>query len=58
MVQILVKKLQMMFQTSDVSISNSNIKDPIGTLIFTVNLMFELFHVIVAVANIGNLNYS
>ena len=33
-VQILIKELQMIFQTSDIGISNSKIKDAIETLTF------------------------
>ena len=32
--QILIKELLMIFHTSDISICNSNIKDPIGTSTF------------------------
>ena len=47
--QILVKELQMIFQTSNVSICNGNIKDPIGPSNFHTN--FKIFHVSVAVAD-------
>ena len=41
--------------TSDVSISNGNIKYPIRTSIFAVNLKLKLFRVTVADADIGSL---
>ena len=57
-VQILIKKLQMIFQTSDVRISNGNIKGPIGTSASHCKFYAQVFfHVIVAVANIERLNY-
>ena len=45
----------MIFQTSDVSICNGSIKDPIGTSNFTPNITFKLFHV--SLVNIRNLKY-
>ena len=49
----------MIFRTSDASICNGNI-NMIQTLskhqLFTLNFMFKLSHVSVAVANIGSLN--
>ena len=57
-VQILtIKILQIIFQTSDVSISNGNIKYPIGTSIFDCKFDFKLFYVTVVVANIGSPKY-
>ena len=41
--------------TSNVSISNGNIKCPIGKSIFTVNLPLKLFRGTVANADIGSL---
>ena len=61
MAQILIKELQMIFQTSDVSICNGNIKDLIGSLEhqpYALNFIFKLFHVFVVVANIESLKYS
>ena len=48
--QILNKELQMIFRSSDVSISYGNIKDTIRTSTFTLNFTFKVFHVSVAVA--------
>ena len=42
-------------QTSNVSISNGNIKYPIGKSIFAVNLPLKLFRTTVANADIGSL---
>ena len=42
-------------KTSDVSISNRNIKCPIGKSIFAVILPLKLFRVAVANVDIGNL---
>ena len=41
-------------QTSDVSIDNGNIKCPIRTSFFAVNLTLKLFHVTLADADIGS----
>ena len=43
------------FWTSNVSISNDNIKYPIGKSIFAVNLPLKLFPATVANADIGSL---
>ena len=43
------------FLTSNVSISNGNIKCPIGKSIFAVNLTLKLFRATVANADIGSL---
>ena len=53
------EELLMIFQTSDASIYNSNVKDPIGISISisTLNFMFKLFHVSIAGANIGSPKY-
>ena len=45
-------------KTSDVSISNRNIKCPIGKSIFAVILPLKLFRVAVANVDIGNLSPS
>ena len=42
--------------TSNISISNGNIKAPIGKSIFAVNLTLKLFRATVANADIGNLS--
>ena len=42
-------------QTSNVSISNGDIKCPIGKSIFAVNLPLKLFHATVANVDIGSL---
>ena len=42
-------------ETSNVSISNGNIKCPIGKSIFAVNLPLKLFRATVANADIGSL---
>ena len=55
MAQMLIKELQMIFLTSNVSICNGNIKDFIEKSNFTLNIMFKLFHA--SVANIGGLKY-
>ena len=57
MAQILVKRLQMIFQTSNVSICNGSIKDPIGASTSTLCFMFKLFYVSVAVAITYYFNY-
>ena len=54
-VQILIKECMKRLWSSDVSISNGNIKYPIGTSIFAVNLTLKLLRVTVAGADIGSL---
>ena len=49
-VQCLFKELQMIFQTSDVSIYNGNMKDPIGSLTFYTKIYVEALPCFVAVA--------
>ena len=58
MVQTLIKELQKIFQTSDVTISNSNMKDPIAVSNFYSKVGFQaLFRVTIAVTNIGSQKY-
>ena len=55
--KIFMKELQMIFQTSDVSIYNGSIKDPNWNIIFYTKITFNHFHVSL-VANIGSLKYD
>ena len=54
-VQILIKYRMERLQTSNISISNGNIKRPIGKSIFAVNLPLKLFRATVANADIESL---
>ena len=55
MAQILTKELQMIFQTSDVGICNSNMKDPIVKSNFHIEIYVQALPFSVAVDNIRNI---
>ena len=54
-VQLIIKYFMERLQTSNVSVSNGNIKFPIGKLTFALNLPLKHFHATVANAKTGSL---